>query len=176
MLEFLLPHRAFHIHTNILKLCETSSLTLRDINLLAVDVGPGSFTGIKVGLTITRTIAQGLDINIVPINSLELLTKAYDKNCNAVDARKDKCYFIDNTNNPILLDWTELDKFKNKSFICDKKISDYLKQKGMDVQNYEEGNINLSEKMLSFLDKNLPVNWANLKPLYIQPPPIHKKV
>ena len=164
-----------HIHSNILKLCKGSNLTLQDINLLATDIGPGSFTGIKVGLTIVRTLAQGLNINIIPISSLELLTKAYNKECAVLDARKDKCYFIDDTNIPKLIDWVELNNYKAKSFIADKKIYDYLKPKGFNVQNYEEGNIKLSEAMISFADKKTVVNWANLKPLYIQPPPIHKK-
>ncbi len=164
-----------HIHSNIMKLCETCNLTLKDINLLAVDIGPGSFTGIKVGLTVVRTLAQGLNINIIPLNSLEILANAYKKEYTALDARKDKCYFWDNTNIPKLINWSELDNYKDKAFICDKKIYDYLSPKGIAAQNYEEGNINLSETMLSLIDQKTQVNWANLKPLYIQPPPIHKK-
>ncbi len=166
-----------HIHSNIIKLCQKSNLSLQDINLLAADIGPGSFTGIKVGLTIVKTIAQALDIQIVPINSLELLLRAYKTDCCALDARKDKCYFLNNSssgNVPELIDWNELKNYHNKTFICDKKIYDYLINEKAKVQNYEDGNINLSEIMLSFVSEKETVNWANLKPLYIQPPPIHK--
>ena len=164
-----------HIHSNIIKLCKISGVTLQDINMLVTDIGPGSFTGIKVGLTVVKTLAQGLNIDILPINSLELLVKAYQKECAALDARKGKCYFIHSTEGPMLIDWEELENYQNKSFVCDKKIYDYLTPKGIDSINYEEKNVKLSEIMLSFIDKKEVVNWANLRPLYIQPPPIHKK-
>ena len=35
--------------------------------------GPGSFTGIRVGVTIAKTIAWALNIDVIPISSLELI-------------------------------------------------------------------------------------------------------
>ena len=46
---------------------------LKDIDKILVSNGPGSFTGIRVGVTIAKTIAWALNISIVPISSLELL-------------------------------------------------------------------------------------------------------
>ena len=46
---------------------------LKDIDKILVANGPGSFTGIRVGVTIAKTIAWSLKKDIVPISSLELM-------------------------------------------------------------------------------------------------------
>jgi tRNA threonylcarbamoyl adenosine modification protein YeaZ len=55
------------------KLLKQSKLSKRDLAFVAVDIGPGSFTGVRVGLTVARTLGQGLGIPIVGINSLEAM-------------------------------------------------------------------------------------------------------
>lgn len=47
-----------------------------ELEKIAVTVGPGSFTGIRVGLTCARTIAQGLNIPLVGIDTLTLIAMA----------------------------------------------------------------------------------------------------
>lgn len=44
----------------------------RDITAIGVVVGPGSFTGIRMGIAYAKGIAMGLNIPIVPINAFEL--------------------------------------------------------------------------------------------------------
>ena len=46
---------------------------LSNIDRIFVVNGPGSFTGIRVGVTIAKTIAWALNIKIVPLSSLEFL-------------------------------------------------------------------------------------------------------
>ena len=45
----------------------------QDIDKIFVVTGPGSFTGIRVGLTVAKTMAYSLNIPIVPISSLEVM-------------------------------------------------------------------------------------------------------
>ena len=49
------------------------NLNLKDINKIFVVNGPGSFTGIRVGVTVAKTIAWALGKAVVPISSLELM-------------------------------------------------------------------------------------------------------
>ena len=49
------------------------NLKLKDIDKIFVSNGPGSFTGIRVGITVAKTIAWALKKEIVPISSLELM-------------------------------------------------------------------------------------------------------
>lgn len=45
----------------------------QDIDKIFAVTGPGSFTGIRVGLTVAKTMAYTLNIPIVPISSLEVM-------------------------------------------------------------------------------------------------------
>ena len=46
---------------------------LKDIDKILVCNGPGSFTGIRVGVTVAKTIAWSLKKEVIPISSLELM-------------------------------------------------------------------------------------------------------
>lgn len=50
-----------------------NKLTLNDIDKIFVVNGPGSFTGIRVGVTVAKTIAWALKKDIIPLSSLELM-------------------------------------------------------------------------------------------------------
>ena len=52
---------------------KTSNLTLNSINNIFVVTGPGSFTGVRIGVTIAKTIAWSLNKKIIPISSLEFI-------------------------------------------------------------------------------------------------------
>lgn len=53
-------------------LLKTTSKKKSDISCIAVGVGPGGFTGIRVAITTARTIAQALNLPLIGLNSLEL--------------------------------------------------------------------------------------------------------
>lgn len=56
------------------KLLKKSRIKLQDINILAVNTGPGSFTGLRVGLSFIRTIAESYKFEkIVTTNSFLML-------------------------------------------------------------------------------------------------------
>lgn len=77
-------------------LLEKNNLTLKDINLLVSDIGPGSFTGIRIGVATCKAFSDSINIPCVGISSLEVL--AYNsKNdgiiCSTIDCKNDNCYF-----------------------------------------------------------------------------------
>lgn len=68
-----------------------SNISLNEIDKIMVVNGPGSFTGIRVGVTIGKTIAWALKKDIIPISSLELIatTKSNKKYIvPVIDARR----------------------------------------------------------------------------------------
>ena len=53
--------------------------------------GPGSFTGTRIGVTVAKVMAWSLNIDIIPISSLEIMA-SYDSDkkyvCSFIDARR----------------------------------------------------------------------------------------
>ena len=67
------------------KTLDTHNTTLKDLDCLGVVVGPGSFTGIRIGLSVVKAFAYVHDLPIIAVNSLEVLAyNIFDK------ATKDK--------------------------------------------------------------------------------------
>lgn len=67
----------------------------QQVDTIYIVTGPGSFTGIRIGVTIAKVMAWSLNIKIVPISSLELLaaTKSdTDLIVPLIDARRDFVY------------------------------------------------------------------------------------
>ena len=50
-----------------------SNLSLSDINLLVSDIGPGSFTGIRIGVATCKAFSDSVNIPCVGISALEVL-------------------------------------------------------------------------------------------------------
>lgn len=78
-------------------LFEFSKLKTSDIDRVAVGIGPGSFTGIRVGIGTAKGIAFAADKEIVGINSLEILAYGLSYSSDLIipmiDARKERIYY-----------------------------------------------------------------------------------
>ena len=77
-------------------LFDKSNLSLKDINLLVSDIGPGSFTGIRIGVATAKAFSDSLNIPCVGISSLEVLAyniKNNDLICSTINCKNDNCYF-----------------------------------------------------------------------------------
>ncbi len=65
----------------IVSMFEKTNLKPKDIDKIIVVNGPGSFTGIRIGLTIAKVYAWSLNIPITTINSLEVMALSSDNKC-----------------------------------------------------------------------------------------------
>jgi tRNA threonylcarbamoyladenosine biosynthesis protein TsaB len=63
--EILAPAIAF--------MCEQAQIELREVGAVAVDIGPGLFTGLRVGVATAKALAQGLRVPMIGLSSLDLL-------------------------------------------------------------------------------------------------------
>ena len=72
------------------------SMKLSDIDLIGVDSGPGSFTGIRIGISTVKGLAAPSNIPIVPVSSLEALSYNSVQHkghiCSLIDARNAQVY------------------------------------------------------------------------------------
>lgn len=73
-----------------------SDLSIKDIDLLAVCIGPGSFTGLRIGMATVKAMAHVNNIPIIAVNSLESLANNMNlcerKICCILDAQKNQVY------------------------------------------------------------------------------------
>ncbi len=75
---------------------KTAGLTVNDIDLFAISNGPGSFTGVRIGVAAIKGIAQPLNKKCVAVSTLEVIAKPLENTgCCAVavmDARCNQVY------------------------------------------------------------------------------------
>lgn len=84
-----------------------ANLELKDIGLIVCDVGPGSFTGIRIGIATVKGFCDSLNIPCIGISSLETLaypilySESNENNidsstnlvCSILDCKNENCYF-----------------------------------------------------------------------------------
>ena len=165
------------------------NLLVSDIDAIGVNVGPGSFTGIRAGITIARVLAQQAETKLVPVHSLNILSKlnVTDKKTIVVtDARKNKVYFAmydgqEEIISPCLIEKDEIiSKITDDVLvISDLSISNYLRENEIISLNYEAVDKNLGLYLSELVNYKLSnyqddFHWAKVKPLYIQQPSITK--
>ena len=168
-------HSAYLIST-IVEILKSNSLEPKDIDMIATDIGPGSFTGIRACTTVARVLAQQLDIKAVGVSSLEILSKILGGNdLVALDARKNKAYIFDGK---ILgaVELEEVDKIvKGRRVISDNSLYERLKENADEVISYQQNEYPLGEILAKLALEKTETDWRKLKPLYIQPPPVFGK-
>ena len=76
------------------ELLKTANKKVSEIDLIACDVGPGSFTGIRIGISTTKAIAEVNQIPVVSCTSLEALSYNVEAKtiCSLIDARNNQVY------------------------------------------------------------------------------------
>ena len=143
-------------------------LKLNDIDKIFVVNGPGSFTGIRVGVTIGKTIAWALKKEIIPLSSLELIaTTSTSKKyiVSMIDARRNNVFvgIYDKELNCIKEDkLISIDELKSLN-------SDYefVSYDDIKIDNLTKPNINI----LKIVNKHINdkgINPHNLNPNYLK--------
>lgn len=171
-------HSAYLIST-IIDILKSKGLTPSDINYIATDIGPGSFTGIRACVTVARMLAQQLNIKAIGASSLEILSRVLGENdLVALDARKNKAYLYDKK---VLgaIDLEEVDNtIKGKRLITDNSLLERFKTLSPEAISYQQNDYPLGEILAKIAIEKIKNNensdWRILKPLYIQPPPVFK--
>lgn len=86
-----------------------AQLVLTDIDMIAYGQGPGSFTGVRIGISIAQGLAFGLDKKMVGVSTLQAMaqeafdTKQSESVYAAIDARMGEVYFAHYVNDKGLM-------------------------------------------------------------------------
>jgi tRNA threonylcarbamoyladenosine biosynthesis protein TsaB len=128
---------------NIMKIAE---INLNELDGIAVSIGPGSFTGLRVGLATAKGLAFSLSIPIIGVNSLEAYALRWKELpgilCPIIKARKDDYYFTfyqkERNNENLIrieeyqcLNWTKISqifaKYKEQIFVFGQGLLEILR-------------------------------------------------
>lgn len=76
------------------ELFKRNNLELTEVNKIYTVTGPGSFTGIRVGMTFSKVLAMALNLKITPISELQVLATTNTTKLKApmIDARRGYVY------------------------------------------------------------------------------------
>lgn len=81
------------LHAAIEGLMSNAGMMLKDVQAVAVTIGPGSYTGLRIGLATAKGLCFALQIPLICINTLEMMAYALlheeaDYFCPMIDARR----------------------------------------------------------------------------------------
>ncbi len=126
-----------------------------EIDKIYVTNGPGSFTGIRLGLTITKTMAWDLQIPIYPISTLLLYASHYDEDVAIIIPEKEAMGYLGIYNKNLVK--------KSESYT---DITNKPKIKTIVLNKAENQPINFPKIIKKF--KNKELNVHNIKPNYLK--------
>lgn len=108
-------------------LLSENNLSIKDVSALAISEGPGSYTGLRIGLSTAKGLCYSLDIPLIAINTLDALGLQISKTlsdtnlaCPMIDARRMEvyCTILNNKNNRV--------KELNNEIIDEHSFAEYL--------------------------------------------------
>lgn len=86
---------AEHLHEQIQTSLSCLDIEPSDLDRIAVVVGPGSWTGLNIGVTAAKTLAQVLEIPLSPIRTLDALVAGHSEPVWALmNAGRGQCYHV----------------------------------------------------------------------------------
>lgn len=163
------------------KILKDTNNSYQTIDRFAVSTGPGSFTGIRVAMTVIKTLAQALDKPIAAVDTLTVLENSLFcfgkvKKIAAIDALRNEVYVKDKGEiviKPVERLCKELKKYKGEIVIVGdgaisyKEIfSKYLGEKSVALPN----TLHFPKaSTLAFLAQTIkPKNYLQISPVYVR--------
>ncbi len=176
-------YNAGKIHSDVLvplteKIIKDAKWELNEIDKFAVSCGPGSFTGIRVAMSVIKTLAQTLNKPAVSVDGLEILKYQVNikgtKIVPAIDALRNEVYIKQKNEVVIVSIETFIKKFKkykndiivigNAAFVYKKLLSKELGKNSVSLQpclNFPKAST------LALMAENIEgVSFKNIEPLY----------
>lgn len=148
------------------KLLEKHNIVKEDIKEVIVAKGPGSYTGVRIAITIAKTIAVALDAKLYAVSSLRVQKDGNMPSICVINARSNRSYVGVYQDQKILVDDCIMKNDEVLKYLEEHKDyvlcgeTKYLGQEGKQTNNLQE--------MLNLKDSLESINPLSLKPVYMK--------
>lgn len=168
-------YHSLYLISKIKEAFKENNISFDELNAITVNCGPGSFTGIRVAMSIAKIIAGELNLPLIGLNSAEILLTAFEKDILLMDARRDM-YFIGTKENIEIISKDKIsEKLEGKTILCDKNSFELYKNSTCfenENKNLGEVMINLAQEKYNNSSNKEEFNYLKLEANYIQTPPV----
>ena len=156
-----------HMIPEINTLLEKHEVDKSDFLGVMVSIGPGSYTGVRIAITIAKVMAVALNIPVYPVSALQILKNDKKPSICLINARSNRSYMGVYEGEKCLL---------KDCIMTNDEVMDYIEKhpnysvcglaKYLGVDGYES---NIAQEMFSLLGKVSPCMDARaLKPVYLK--------
>ena len=145
-----------HLVPSINKILDSNNLSVEDINKIIVVNGPGSFTGVRLGVTVAKTLAYTTNTPIYPISSLEMYGESANEEFDLICLRDTKGVYSAKKENGEYIDFEYRKNDDFNSYVDSKKLKTLFSE-----------SIDLI-KINKYTKKIESVNPHSVNPLYVK--------
>ena len=156
-----------HMVPEIDKLMKENGLSRKDISAVVTAIGPGSYTGVRIALTIAKVTALSLDIPVYPVSSLRILKNGKKPSICLINARSGRSYFAVYEGEKTIIS----DTIKKNEEVLEyiKEHPDYFICGDARYLGFEFNDTNVCEQMVSLFPHLEKIDDAlGLKPIYMK--------
>lgn len=151
--------------TEIDNILKRNDVDKKELDGVVVGVGPGSYTGVRIGVTIAKTIAYALKIKLYGKSSLSLQKHRDLPTISVFNARSGRSYYGVYEGKKVLVKDTVTENEKVLEYIKDHP--DYLVHGDTYQLGLESGKFDIIENLADF-DKSEEVDAFRLNPVYLK--------
>ena len=156
--EFMIPE--------LEKLFEKYNVSKNDISEVIVAMGPGSYTGVRIAITIAKTIAVALDAKLYAVSSLRVLKDGDAPSICVINARSGRSYFGVYEGNKVIVEDRIMKNDEVLAYINEcptYSVCGDIKYLGLDAKQTND-----IQEMLNLKEALSEVNPLSLKPVYMK--------
>ena len=156
-----------HMVPEIDKLLKKHNISRSDLTGVVTSIGPGSYTGVRIALTIAKIVALACDIPLYPVSSLQVLKDNDGPSICLINARSGRSYFGVYQGSKAIVNDTIKTNDEVLSFIKDHP--DYSICGNVSYLGFENKDTNICLQIFSLLkDLHQIDNHLAAKPVYLK--------
>lgn len=156
-----------HMVPEIDKLMKKLGLNRNDIKGIVTSIGPGSYTGVRIALTIAKVTSLACSVPIYPVSSLRVLKDNDKPSICVINARSNRSYFGVYHGNEVIVSDTIKINDEVKEYIS--SHPDYSICGDARFLGYENNDTNICKQMVSLIPYLQKAdNDLSVKPVYLK--------